>query len=167
MEKTRKEKYQEFLPEAATRFTELNVALAAQKKVVKQLEENARLQAIAKQEQDDAKLLELKAQQEKQQAQMEENKVTVQETAIAQSVNAAPAQYAQEVLPTVSARRTTWDFEVINEKEVMKKNPEFVIFSLDKEKVKASLKTLKDSGQLEGKTEVVINGLRYFEKKSY
>ncbi len=167
LEKTRKEKYQEFLPDAVKRFTELNVALANQKKIVKELEDNARLQAIAEKEQDDAKLLLLKQQQEQQQAQIEENKITVQETAIDQSVNAAPTQYVQEVLPTVSARRTVWKFEVINEKEVMKKAPELVVFSIDEEKVKQMLKTMKDTNQLEGKTEMVVNGIRFYEHKTF
>jgi len=56
LEKTRKEKYQEFLEDATKRYTELNVALANQKKVVKQLEENARQQELAKKEQDDASI---------------------------------------------------------------------------------------------------------------
>ncbi len=167
LEKTRKEKYQEFLPEAAKRFTELNAALANQKTVVKQLEENARLQEIAKKEQDDAKLLQLQQEQEQKQAQIEENKITVQETAIAQSVNAAPVEYATEVIPEVKARRTTWKFEVINEKEVMKKSPELVIFTLDSDKVKAVLKTLKDTNQLDGKTEMLVNGIRYYEDKTF
>jgi len=167
LEKTRKEKYQEFLDDATKRFTELNVALANQKKVVKQLEENIRLQELAKKEQDDAALLKLQQEQEQQQAQIEENKITVQETAIAQSVNATPTEYATEVLPEVKARRTTWKYEVINEKEVMKKSPELVIFTLDADKVKAVLKTLKDTNQLDGKTEMLVNGIRYYEDKTF
>ncbi len=167
LEKTRKDKYAEFLEEATTRFSELNSILAAQKVTVKELEENKRQQEEAKKKNDDAALLLLKEQQEKKEAQIEENKTVVQEAAIAQSVNAAPVSYATEVIPKVSARRTTWDWEVINEKEVMKKNPEFIIFKLDDDKVKANLKLLKDTNQLDGKSELVINGIRFFEKKSY
>ncbi len=166
LEKTRKEKYQEFLPDAITRFSELNAILANQKKIVKGLEENARLQLEAKQKQDDEALLKLQQQQEQQQAQMEENKVVVQETAIAQSVN-APVQYAEEVISAPKARRTTWKWEVINEKDVMRKAPELVIFTVDKDKVNGVLKTLKDTEQLEGKTEMVVNGIRYFEEKTF
>jgi hypothetical protein len=166
LEKTRKDKYEEFLEQATTRYTELNKLLAEQKVIVKELEDNARQQEIAKQQQDDAKLLELQQQQEQKEAQIEENSIKVQETAIAQSVNAAPEE-APEVIPTVTAKRTTWEFEVVSEKEVIKKAPELILFTIDKEKVKANLKLLKDSGQLTGKTEITINGIRYFEKKSY
>lgn len=167
LEKTRKDKYEEFLEQATTRYTELNKLLAEQKVIVKELEENARKQEDAKKQNDDEALLKLQQEQEKKEAQIEENKINVQEVVINQSISAASVEEVPEVIPTVSARRTTWEFEVINEKEVMKKSPELIIFSLDKEKVKANLKVLKDSGQLEGKTEIVINGLRYFEKKSY
>lgn len=167
LEKTRKDKYDEFLPNAIMRFSELNTILASQKVIVKELEENALQQAKAIQEQNDAELLGLKEQQETQQARIEENKVVVQETAISQSLNQAAPVYATEVLPEVKARRTTWKYEVINEKEVIKKNPELIIFTLDVEKVKALLKTLKDTEQLDGKTEMIVNGIRFFEVKSF
>ena len=166
LEKGRKEKYMEFIDQAVTRFTELNSILATQKVTIKELEENERQQAIAKQQQDDAKLLELQAENEKQQAKIEEAKVTVQETAINQSLN-EDIPVANTVFPTVSAKRTTWKYEVVDQKEVMKKAPELVVFSIDEEKVKANLKLLKDSGQLTGKTELVINGVRYYEQKTF
>jgi hypothetical protein len=166
LEKTRKEKYMEFLDDANKRYTELNSLLATQKTTVKELEENARQQEIAKQQQDNAKLLELKEQQEQQEAKIEEAKVVVQETAINQSMK-EETPIARTIFPSVSARRTTWKFEVVNEKEVMKKAPELVVFSIDEEKVKANLKLLKDSNQLEGKTELTINGIRYSEQKTF
>ena len=166
LEKTRKEKYQEFLDDAVSRYSELNTLLASQKITVKELEENARKQEIAKKANDDAALLLLQEEQEKQQAKIEENKVVVQETAINQAMQ-EEIPVARTVFPSVSARRTTWKYEVVNEKEVMKKAPELVVFAIDEDKVKANLKLLKDSGQLEGKTEVIINGLRYFEVKTF
>lgn len=166
LEKTRKDKYMEFLEEATTRYTELNSVLAAQKITVKELEENARQQAQAKKQNDDAALLLLKEQQEKQQAKIEEAKVMIQETAINQAMK-EEVLVARTVFPTVSARRTIWKYEVVNEKEVMKKSPELVVFTLDDDKVKANLKLLKDSNQLEGKSELIINGIRYFEQKTF
>lgn len=167
LEKTRKEKYQEFLPDLVTRLNELNGILASQKATVKELEENERQQAIAKQQEDAEKLIELQRQNEEKKSQMEDNRVLVQEAAINQSVNTAQTIVPEEVIPVVKTRRTVWNFEVVNEKEVMKKSPELVIFTLDKEKVKAMQKTLKDSGQLEGKTELVLNGIRFYEEKTW
>lgn len=166
LEKTRKEKYMEFLDEAVTKYSELNTLLASQKVTVKQLEENARLQEQAKKDNDDAALLKLQEEQEKQEAKIEEAKVVVQETAINQAMK-EEVPVARTVFPTVTAKRTTWRFEVVDQKEVMKKSPELVVFSIDEEKVKSNLKLLKDSGQLDGKTELVINGIKYFEHKSF
>lgn len=167
LEKTRKDKYEEFLEQATTRYTELNKLLAEQKVIVKELEENARQQAEAKKQNDDEALLKLQQEQEQKEAQIEENKINVQEVVINQSISAASVEEVPEVIPTVSARRTTWGFEVINEKEVMKRSPELVVFTIDNDKVKAMLKTLKDTDQLKGKTEIIVNGIRFFESKTY
>lgn len=166
LEKTRKDKYMEFYDDAVTRYSELNALLKTQKETVRQLEENARKQAEAKKANDDAALLKLQEEQAEQEAKIEEAKTIVQETAINQSMK-EEAPLAQEILPEVKARRTTWKFEVVNEKEVMKKAPELVVFSIDEEKVKSNLKLLKDTEQLTGKTELTINGIRYFEVKTF
>lgn len=166
LEKTRKDKYMEFIEDAAARYSELNSLLKKQKETVKALEENARKQAEAKKQNDDATLLLLQEEQEKQEAKIEENKIVVQETAINQSIN-EEIQVAQEIIPEVKARRTTWKFEMVNEKEVMKKNPELLIVSLNEDKAKQVLQTLKDTSQLNGKTELLLNGIRYFEVKTF
>ncbi len=166
LEKGRKEKYMEFIDQAVTRFSELNSILAAQKITIKELEENERQQEIARKANDDAALLKLKEEQEVTQAKVEEAKVTVQETAINQSLN-EDIPVATTVFPSVTARRTTWKYEVVDQKEVMKKAPELVVFTIDEEKVKGNLKLLKDSGQLTGKTELIISGIRYFEQKTF
>lgn len=167
LEKTYKNKYAEFLPDAIIRFNELNTILASQKISVKKLEEIAAGQLQAKATGDDAKFLALEDQKETVEAQVEETKIVVQETAINQSMNDSGVTVAQTVFPKVTAKRTTWKFEVVNEKEVMKKAPELVVFSIDDEKVKAILKTLKDTGQLDGKTEQIVNGIRYYEEKTF
>jgi hypothetical protein len=166
LEKSRKEKYMEFLDEAVIRFTELNTLLKDQKETVRKLEEIKRQEEEAIKEQDDEKILQLQQQKEEAEAKIEENKVVVQETAINQSMN-TDIPVAKEVFPTISARRTTWKYEMVSEKEVMKKAPELLVVSLDDDKVKQTLKTLKDTKQLEGKTELVLNGIRYFEVKTY
>lgn len=166
LEKTRKEKYMEFLEDATNRFNELNALLKTQKGTVRELEEIAEQKAQAEKDQNDQLLLELQQRQEVAETKVEEAKIVVQETAINQSMN-EETEVAQEVLPEIKARRTTWKYEVVNEKEVMKKSPELVVFSLDEDKVKANLKLLKDSNQLEGKTELIVNGIRYFEQKTF
>jgi len=167
LEKTRKDKYGEYLPDAISRFSELNSILAQQKVTVKELEdlEQQRLKAI--QEKNDEELLKIEEKKEEATARVEEAKVVVQETAINQSINSSIPEVAQEVLPQIKARRTTWKYELVDAKVVMAKAPTLLVFELNDDRVKEVLKTLKDTDQLSGKTELVLNGIRYYEEKTY
>jgi len=166
LEKGRKEKYQEFLPQAVERFTQLNGLLASQKVTVKGLEEIKRQEEEAAKQQNEELMIKLQQQREEAEAKVEEQKIQVQEKVIEQSVN-TQVQVAEEILPTIKARNTRWNFELVNEKEAMKKSPELLLVSLNDEKVKDVLKTLKSTNQLEGKKEYILNGIRFFEIKTY
>lgn len=166
LEKTRKTKYMEFTDEASARFTELNAHIKTQKEIVKELEKNAAATASALKKGDDEQLMQLQEQQELIMQKAEESNTLVQEAAINQSTSAAPIE-VKTTFPSVTARRTTWKFEMVDQKEVMKKAPELLVVSLDDAKVKSILSTLKDSGTLAGKTEITVNGIRYFESKTF
>lgn len=166
LEKGRKEKYEEFLPDAINRFNELNSLLATQKIEVKKLEEIKKKEEDARKSKDDEKLIELQQLREESENRIEEAKIVVQETAVKQSLD-NHVEYADVVIPEVKARRTTWKFEMVNEKEVMRKAPELLIVSLNDDKAREVLKTLKDTNQLEGKTELILNGIRYYEQKTF
>lgn len=165
LEKTRKEKYQEFLPDLVTRLNELNGILANQKTTVKELEENERQQAIAKQQEDADKLLELQRQQEEKKSQMEDNRVLVQEAAINQSVNAPQTIVPEEVIPAVKARRSVWKWEVVNIKDTARKMPDWTTINIVDEKVDDYLKAKKAEG-IEGE-EFVTAGIRFWLDKTY
>lgn len=165
LEKTRKE-YQEFLADAVVRYTELNSIVKTQKAIVKNLEELKAKEAEAALKQDDEAQMKLQEQIEAANAQVEENRTVVQETAINQSINGSSFT---PVIPitTPKARRTTWKWEVVDQREVMKKTPELVVFSVDEEKVKEKMATLKQAGLFDGKQEYVLNGIRYYESKTF
>lgn len=167
LEKTRTTKYAEFLQLAITRFSELNGILKTQKESVKELERLELERKEAEESGDDNKLIETMEKQESISNKILENQTVVQETAINQSLQSETISVAQEVIPTVKARRTTWKYEMVNKDLMMKKSPELLVVSLDKEKVDGVLKTLKDTKQLEGKTEFVMNGLRFYEEKTF
>ncbi len=167
LETSRKEKYQEFLPQAVERFKQLNSILANQKVVVKEMEAIAEQEAQAAKEQNDALMLQLREQREARELQVEENKIAVQEKAIQQTMEAPSVETARPIFPTFKARRTTWKYEMVNEKEVMKKAPELLVVSLNDDLVKLTLKSLKDNNILEGKTEHIVNGIRYYEEKTF
>lgn len=165
LEKSRKEKYAEFLPDAITRFNELNAILKTQKENVRLLEKLEAERIAAEKAGNEQAIIDIQEKQEAQAIKIEENKVEVQEKAIEQSMNYIPE--ARAVFTEVKARRTTWKYQMVNEKEVMKKAPELLIVSLNDDLVKATLKALKDNHILDGKTEYISNGIRYFEEKLF
>lgn len=167
LEKSRKEKYDEFLEEAVSRLTELNQILTSQKALIKDAEEAEKKLAKAKENGDEQAIIDLQEQTDLAKIYIEEKKVEVQEAAVNQSIYSPQIIEAEIVFPTIKARRTTWKYEVVNEKDVMKKSPELVVFSIDDIKVKANLKLLKETQQLEGKKELIINGIRYFEESTF
>jgi len=167
LEKTRKDKYGEFLEEAVARYSELNTILAEQKVTVREHERLLQEQLDAIKKNDEAKMIELEEKKEALEAKIEEAKTVVQETAINQVVN-NPGSYVQitaEVLPEVKARRTTWKYAMVDYKKAFA--ADLLDFSVNDEKCKQVLKTLKDTDQLSGKTELVLNGIRYYEEKTY
>lgn len=166
LEKTRKEKYDEFLPKAVTRFNELNALLKDQKHNVSELEKLRNLQATARLNNDDQAVLDLQDELELKEYQIEEHKIVVQEAAINQTME-AETYVSPTVFSSVKAKRTVWKFEMVDQKEVMKKNPELLVISLDDTKVKEKLNTLKEGGVLTGKTEFTLNGIRFYEEKTY
>jgi hypothetical protein len=167
LEKSRKEKYDEFLEEAVSRLAELNQILTSQKALIKDAEEAEKKLAKAKENGDEQAIIDLQEQTDLAKIYIEEKKVEVQEAAVNQSIYSPQIIEAEIVFPTIKARRTTWKYEVVNEKDVMKKSPELVVFSIDDIKVKANLKLLKETQQLEGKKELIINGIRYFEESTF
>lgn len=164
LEKGRRDKYMEFADEAVARFTELNSLLKAQKITVKDLEENARQQAIATKEKNDELLLKLKEEQERAENQIEVHKISVQETAINQSMK-VEVPVAVEILPQIKARRTVWEWEVIDLKDTVKKMPEWVSLTTVDSKIDEYLKAKRIEG-IEG-TEFTVAGIRFFEKKTF
>lgn len=164
LEKANKSKYLHLLPLLIERCNELNGKLAEQKKLVKQKEELKKQQEEAQKAGDDDKLNELQQKEEAIDEKIADNTVVVQE----QAANAIISGTNElEELEEVKARRTVWRAELFDVKEAMKKAPELLEVSLNAEAVKTVLNTLKDSGTLKGKSEFVLNGIRYFEQKTF
>lgn len=164
LEKANKSKYGDLLPLLIERCNELNSKLAEQKVLVKQKEELLKQQEKAKEAGDDDKLSELKAKEQEIENKIADNTVTVQEQA-ANSIITNSNELDE--LDEVKARRTVWKAEIQDVKEVMKKASQMLDISLNAEKIREAISTLKDAGTFKGKTEVVVNGIRYFESKTF
>lgn len=159
-----KSKYQEFQSELIARLEGLNEAVRNQKTTVRQLEDNARKLQEA---QDDETKLALQEKEEELNNQISEQKILVQEKAIDAATN-VQVEVAQEILPNVKARRSTWKYEVTDINLLQKKMPHLVMLVPNEDRISDLLKNMKTiDGSLEGKEEVLMNGLRFFLEKLY
>jgi hypothetical protein len=142
--------------------------LKLQKEKVKESERIANELKIAESVDDIDKIDALKEAQVSIKEDIQYNKVKVQEEALNQEAPVfVPSSSYTQVMPFVKAKRTTWEIEIVDKKAALKGAAELLDISLNKEAAKIVLKTLKDSGILEGKTEYIKNGIRYYENKTY
>ena len=166
--KGNKSRYHEFLPDLVKRCDELTPMIKKQKEHINNVEELKKKEEEALAKGDDQAVLDARASIQEVDTKLEELKIRTQETAINQSTSIPSFVVPEVIMPqAVSARRTTWKAEIVDKKEVMKKSPDMVEVTLISSKVSETIKTLKDAGTLKGKTEFVMNGVRYFESALY
>lgn len=165
LEKTRKDKYSEFITEAEERFNSLNEAVKLQKDSIKELEALKNVDIN-----DDAAVLAAEDKKEAITARIEENKVVVQQDAV-NSFTKISSNYipiAHTIYPPVKARRTTWEIELVDTKEALKKAPSLLTISLNKDAARLVYNALKDSGAIaKDAKEYTLNGIRYYERQLF
>lgn len=164
LEKANKSRYQDHLPLLIERCNELTTKIKEQKELIKELErvEEEKNKALETGNDEQAQgLLEKSALLE---AKIEENSILVQETA-SKSVILTEIVAPEVEMP--STRRKSWKYEVQDIKETMKKRPDLLDVSLNHKAVSEVLKTLKDTGVLNGRSEYVLNGIRFFQDVNY
>lgn len=164
LEKANKAKYQDHLPLLIERSNELTSKLKEQKDLLKKTE---KLEADAQKALDageDEKAQELLSQKEVLSLKIEENTILVQETA-AKSITVTEVVAPEVDMP--NTRRKSWKFEITDMKEAIKKAPNLLDVSLNFKKTTEVLKTLKETGVLNGKSEYMLNGIRYYEEKNF
>lgn len=162
--KGNKSRFQEFLPKFVERCGELTPLIKKQKEVIKELEELEAQRVQAEKEQDDRKLLELQEKQAEAANAFEENKIVVQETAIAAAIR-PDIQVAESVPTEIKYRRQSWKWEVKDIKELYKKMPHLVELTPNKEKIDELLKTKKADGSLKNIEELNYFGLKIYLEK--
>lgn len=169
-QKANKARFMEFLPDFIQRAGELTPLIKKQKEAIKELEDIAKRQQEAEAKGDDAAFIQLEEQKEQVTARIEETQVVVQETAISQAVKVdTSVEVGRPVFTTVDARRTSWEAEISNEPKSLEKafKAGLLDCTINKEKIKTIIGTLKSAGTLKDKSEITIDGIRYFEKKLY
>jgi hypothetical protein len=164
LEKGNKSRYQDHLPLLIERSNELTTKIKEQKELVKELERVENAKKIALIAGDDEKAQDLMEKSAVLEAKIEENTILVQETA---SKSVILTEIVAPEIDMPSTRRKAWKFEVVDMKEVMKKRPELVDATLNHKATNEVLKTLKETGVLTGKSEYILNGIRFFQDVNY
>lgn len=163
--KANKSRYQEFLPDLIERCNDLTHILKGQKESIRSMEELKKQQAEAVTNGDDAKVLELEEKKEALSDKIDEAKVIVQEKAIEGATRSSGVSSGvTQIFSAPKARRTTWGMEIVDEKKAFAAG--MLICVIDKEKGKTQLAAIKATLP-EDQTEVIINGVRYYESKTY
>lgn len=149
LEKTKKGKYGEYLPELISRLEGLNQKLTEQK-------EKLRLLAKTKDDEEAARL----------RSSIEEGKINVQEEAL----NAVVSQETPvEVVHVATPRpkRTVWKYRVNDIERLLKTHPHLVMLVPNAEEIEKLLPEAKEMAKKGELDEVTLNGVYFYAEKYY
>ncbi len=163
--KANQSKYQEFLPLLGEKAALLTPLIKAQKEAIKKLEALKTAEKAAEQAGDDQAVIDAREAQEFVSQTIEEKKILVQESAIDMATSGDVVEV--EAIPQTSPkpRRTSWEYEVVNIKELAKKMPDWVELTPKSDKIEEYLKSKKAEGiEVE---EFTSFGIRFYLKKLF
>lgn len=164
LEKGRKEKYMEFLSEAAGKFSQLNKNISEQKDIIRKKEEVDKQLEESKKIGKDEDAISLMDVSESMNNEIDKKKIEIQESAVNMQMEETPV-LAPTIFPKVSVKRTTWEWEVLDIKETLKKFPQFVDIVPNKEKINEYLKAKKAEGI--NANEFSFAGIRFYKKEVF
>ena len=164
-EKTKKNLYQEFLPDLIVQCDGLRPQIKTQKDNVRRLQKIVQDEKNAIDTGDIVAQTHLREQKEQMEAVIQETGIRIHETAFQQA--SAIEIVAPEVVELAPKGRTNWKWEVEDIKLLQKKMPHMVKIVPDVEAIDFMLKTKKQDGSLAGKDEEKWNGIRFFNDKTF
>ena len=163
LEKTKKNVYQEFLPDLITQCDGLRPQIKEQKENIRNLKKLNEQEQIAIESGDIIAQTNLKGEKELLEAVIQETGIRIHETAFEQSTTIEIV--APEVIDVAPKGRTNWKWEVDDIKLLQKKMPHLIKIVPNDEAIDLLLKTKKQDGSLAGKDEEMYYGIRFFNDK--
>jgi hypothetical protein len=164
--KANKARYAEFLPDLVGKAENLTPLIKQQKDNIRKLEAVKEAEAKATESGDDQAVLDAREAQESLQNKFDEVNIKAQEQAVGMATRVETVVVPEVVLPAApKPRRQVWTYESTDINETLKKMPNFVELTLNKEKVDEYLKAKKAEG-IEG-DEFTVFGIRFFIQKSF
>jgi len=164
--KANKARYAEFLPDLVGKAENLTPLIKQQKDNIRKLEAVKEAEAKATESGDDQAVLDAREAQESIQNKFDEVNIKAQEQAVGMATRVETVVVPEVVLPAApKPRRQVWTYESTDINETLKKMPNFVELTLNKEKVDEYLKAKKAEG-IDGE-EFNVFGIRFFIQKSF
>lgn len=164
--KANKARYAEFLPDLVGKAENLTPLIKQQKDNIRKLEAVKEAEIEAAKLGDDQAFLDAMREKESLQNKFDEVNIKAQEQAVGMATRVETVVVPEVVLPAAPRpRRSVWVFESVDINETLKKMPNFVELSLNKEKVDEYLKAKKAEG-IEG-DEFTVFGIHFFIQKSF
>jgi hypothetical protein len=163
---SRKPKYMEFHDDAIALYNKILLPkIKEQKEKVKQKEDDERQIKDAENANNPEKIDELSAKKEDILNEIEQNKVDVQQDVV-YGEDLFQITPVEEILPDVNLRETI-KFEIVDLLAAVKKCPELLEVNIKFREAQKLAMTLKDAGSFNGKSELVVNGIKFFINKQY
>lgn len=163
---SRKSKYMEFHNDAIERYdTVLLPILKDQKEKIKEKEALEKKILEAENANDAAKIDELNEKKDQIDNEILQNQVNVQQDAVNSPVS-FDIPVAEEIFPDVKAVNRI-SFEIVDINTAVKKCPELLTIEIKHREAQKLAMTLKDAGTFKDKSEVVVNGIKFFIDKSF
>lgn len=163
---SRKNKYMEFHADAISAYESILLPiLKGQKDKIKQKDALKSQIEQAENENNAAKLDELKDAEAKIDNEILQNQVDVQQNALNDTFY-FEIPVAEEVLPDINTVNRI-KFEIVDLSVAAKKCPELLDVSIKHRDAQKVAMTLKEAGTFKDKSEVVVNGIKFFIDKTY
>lgn len=163
----RKNIYQEMLPQMKAQCEELKPLIKMQKDYIKQLKATTKSQDEAMAAGNEDKAIEMREKADVLKETIEENKLRLQQKAFEQVENSG----TEVGIPTINSPKPTrrwWTWEVKDINLLYKKRPDLVELVPNKQKIDEVFDKMKASGDFSnGKSEIILSGIRFFEEKSF
>jgi hypothetical protein len=162
LEKTRKSEYQEFITELSSQLEELKPLITGKKQTFKEI---ASLEA--KVFENDEEIIMAEEQKERLLKTIQEANQNIQHTTLDSALAVDIPQVGETVASIPKARRTTATWEIVDINVLAKKAPDYVELKEKAEKIDEKMKELRTSKEWKKGTELIWNGIRFFEKITY
>lgn len=164
-EKTKKNLYQEFLPDLVIQCDGLRPQIKDQKENIRELQKLIEKEKKAEESGNIVELTDLREQKELIQAVIEETGIRIHEKAYEQAIQIDTV--APEVADIAPKGRTNWKWRVDDIKLLQKKMPHMVKLVPNDDAIKLQLETMKKDGTLKSQDLAFWNGITFYNDKTF